>query len=107
MNRLAAPLRPYYCTGVIRQCVKEGLSKHPQGFGQQAVARGMDIPVAQLSSQLNDMVRIRNTPQPATFRVMLHMFTLVYLVMLPVISYKILGFWTIVEGERRCTAYSD
>lgn len=102
MNRLPAPLRPYYCTAVIRQCIKGGLSRHPQSFGQQAVARGMDIPVSQLGSQLADMIRIRNTPQPATFRVMLHMFTLVYLALLPIISYEILGAWTIVEGEWRC-----
>lgn len=90
---------PYYCTDVMRQCIKKGLTDSPQSFGAQAVARGIDIPVSQLSVQFADMARVRNTPQPDCFRVMLHMFTVIYLLLLPVISYEALRLWVIPEGE--------
>lgn len=57
MNNLSMPVMPYYCTDVIRQCIKKGLTDHPQKFGAQAVARGIDIPVSQLSMQFADMAR--------------------------------------------------
>lgn len=101
MNRLAAASRPYYCTEVIRQCIKKGLISHPPKYGAQAIARGIDMPVSQMSSQFADMARVRNTPQPECFRVMLHMFTIVYLLLLPVISYDYIGYWIIPEGTIR------
>lgn len=91
---------PYYCTDVIRQCIKKGLTEHPQMHGVQAVARGIDIPVSQLSCQFSDMARVKNTPQPEVFRVMLHMFTIIYLLLLPIVSYSAMGYWVIPEGER-------
>ncbi|CAN0060947.1 unnamed protein product [Pylaiella littoralis] len=97
INGLAMPVMPYYCTDVIRQCIKKGLTESPQTFGAQSVARGMDIPVSQLSLQFADMSRVRNTPQPDCFRVMLHMFTLIYLLLLPLTSYNSLGYFVIVE----------
>lgn len=57
MNDLSMPVMPYYCTDVIRQCIKKGLTENPQKFGVQAVARGIDIPVSQLSMQFADMAR--------------------------------------------------
>lgn len=99
MNLMAGPIMPYYCTDVIRQCIKKGLTDKPQTFGAQAVARGIDIPVAQLASQFADMARVRNTPQPDVFRVMLHMFTIVYLLLLPILSYDAMGYWIVPEGE--------
>lgn len=97
---MSMTIMPYYCTDVMRQCIKKGLAENPQSFGVQAVARGMDIPVSQLSVQFADMARVRNTPQPDCFRVMLHMFTVIYLLLLPVISYNSLGLWVVPEGER-------
>eukprot|EP00752_Nemacystus_decipiens_P011975 g10615.t1 len=97
MNNLSMPVVPYYCTDVIRQCIKKGLTDNPQSFGVNAVARGIDIPVSQLSMQFADMARVRNTPQPDCFRVMLHMFTLLYLLLLPLISYDTLGYFVIPE----------
>lgn len=99
MSSMAPPVVPYYCTDVIRQCIKRGLTEHPQAYGAQAVARGIDIPVSTLASQFADMARVRNTPQPDCFRVMLHMFTLVYLLLLPIVSYEYMGYWVIPEGE--------
>lgn len=90
---------PYYCTDVIRQCIKKGLTENPQTFGVQAVARGIDIPVSQLGVQFADMARVRDTPQPACFRVMLHMFTVIYLLLLPILSYDSLGYWVLPEGN--------
>lgn len=69
----------------------------------------MDIPVSQLSVQYIDMVRVRNTPQPVCFRALLHLFTLIYLLLLPLISYDALGYLVIPEGERAgfdCTRHS-
>ncbi len=43
---------------------------------------------------------VRSTPQPACFRVVLHMFSLLYLLLLPLISYDILGYLVIPEGKR-------
>ncbi|CAM9583829.1 unnamed protein product [Ectocarpus sp. 12 AP-2014] len=43
------------------------------------------------------MERVRDTPQPDCFRVMLHMFNLLYLLVLPVISYNALGYFVILE----------
>ena len=83
----------------MRQCIKKGLTERPQTYGAQAVARGIDIPVSQLAVQFADMARVRNTPQPDCFRVMLHMFTVIYLLLLPVISYDDLGLWVVPEGE--------
>ncbi|CAN0591813.1 unnamed protein product, partial [Laminaria digitata] len=60
-----------------------------------AVARGIDLPVSRLAQQFADMARVRNTPQPDAFRVMLHMFTVIYLLLLPVISYDALGLWVV------------
>ncbi|CAM9691896.1 unnamed protein product, partial [Laminaria digitata] len=97
MNRLSVMVMPYYCTDVMRQCIQKGLTEHPQKHGNQAVARGIDIPVSQLSVQFADMARVRNTPQPDTFRVMLHMFTMIYLLLLPIISYNELGLWVVPE----------
>ncbi|CAM9274481.1 unnamed protein product [Ascophyllum nodosum] len=97
MECLPLQAKPYYCTDVIRQCIKRGLTEHPQTYGAQAVARGIDMPVSQLSAQYADMARVRNTPQPDCFRVLLHMFTVIYLLMLPVISYDALGYWVIPE----------
>lgn len=57
MNNLSMHVVPYYCTDVIRQCIKKGLTDHPQSFGVNAVARGIDIPVSQLSMQFADMAR--------------------------------------------------
>lgn len=101
MESLSLQAKPYYCTDVIRQCIKRGLTESPQSFGVQAVARGIDMPVAQLSTHYADMARVRNTPQPDCFRVMLQMFTIIYLLLLPVISYEALGYWVIPEGEKR------
>ncbi|CAM9468083.1 unnamed protein product [Scytosiphon promiscuus] len=81
----------------MRQCTKKGLTEHPQTFGPNAVARGIDIPVSQLSVQYVDMVRVRNTPQPVCFRVLLHVFTILYLLLLPLISYDALGYLVIPE----------
>ena len=47
------------------------------------------------------LARVRNTPQPDCFRVMLHMFTLLYLLLLPLISYDTLGYFVIPEGKCR------
>ncbi|CAM9740143.1 unnamed protein product, partial [Laminaria digitata] len=63
------------------------------------VARGIDLPVSQLAQQFADMARVRNTPQPEAFRVMLQMFTMIYLLLLPVITYDALGKWVVPEGE--------
>lgn len=101
MNRMSPSMRPLYCTDVVRQCIKKGLTDHPQIHGVQAVARGIDIPVSLLGSQFADMARVRNTPQPDCFRLMLHMFTVVYLLLLPVISYENMGYWIIPEGGCR------
>lgn len=100
IKRLPYPVMPYYCTKVMRQCIKKGLTTHPQSFGENAVARGIDISISQLSMQYADMARTRDTPQPACFRVMLHMFTIIYLVLLPTISYDALGYWAFAEGEK-------
>ncbi|CBN74200.1 conserved unknown protein [Ectocarpus siliculosus] len=97
INNLPPLVMPYYCTEVMRQCIKKGLADSPQAFGTQAVARGIDVPVSQLSVQFADMERVRNTPQPDCFRVMLHMFTLLYLLVLPVISYDTLGYFVVLE----------
>ncbi|CAM9166341.1 unnamed protein product [Ectocarpus sp. 12 AP-2014] len=97
INNLPPLVMPYYCTEVMRQCIKKGLADSPQAFGTQAVARGIDVPVSHLSVQFADMERVRNTPQPDCFRVMLHMFTLLYLLVLPVISYDALGYFVILE----------
>lgn len=101
MEGLSMETQPYYCTDAIRQCIKKGLTESPQSFGIQAVARAIDIPITQLLIQYADMARVRNTPQPECFRVMLHMFTIIYLLLLPVISYKAMGYWVIPEGESR------
>lgn len=42
--------------------------------------------------------RVRSTPQPDCFRVVLHMFSLLYLLLLPLLSYDILGYLVIPEG---------
>ena len=63
------------------------------------MARGIDIPVSQLALQFAHMARLKNTPQPDTFRVMLHFFTLFYLLLLPVITYDALGAFIVPEGE--------
>lgn len=42
--------------------------------------------------------RVRNAPQPDCFRVMLRMFTLIYLLLLPLISYDTLGYYVVPEG---------
>lgn len=99
MNRLPPRVMPCYCVDVMRQCIKKGLTDSPQQYAVQAVARGIDIPVSQLAGQFADMARLRDTPQPEVFRVMLHMFTIVYLLLLPVISYETMGYWIIAEGE--------
>lgn len=57
MNELPPSIMPYYCTEVIRQCIKKGLTEKPQSWGANAVARGIDIPVSQLSVQFADMAR--------------------------------------------------
>lgn len=49
--------------------------------------------------QYVDMVRVRNTPQPVCFRVLLHVFTIIYLLLLPLISHDALGYLVIPEGE--------
>ncbi|CAM9468370.1 unnamed protein product [Scytosiphon promiscuus] len=97
INELPFAMKPYYCTEVMRQCMKKGLTEDPQKFGQNAVARGIEIPVSRLSVQFADMARVRNTPQPDCFRVLLHMFTLLYLLLLPLLSYDTLGYLVIPE----------
>ena len=99
MNRLSLMVMPYYCTDVMRQCIKKGLTEHPQTYGVEAVATAIDAPVSQLALQFADMARLKNTPQPDTFRVMLHMFTMIYLLLLPVITYDAVGMWVVPEGE--------
>ena len=56
--------------------------------------------VAQLSALYVDMERLRSTPQPVCFRVLLRAFTLLHLALLPLRSHDKLGYVVIPEGER-------
>ncbi|CAM9238295.1 unnamed protein product [Choristocarpus tenellus] len=97
MNNLKIHV-PYYCTDAIRMCIKKGLTTHPSAYGQQAIARGIDVNVMLMSRCFADMARISKTPQPVAYRSLLHFFTVLYLMLLPVLSSDLIGYWIIPEA---------
>ncbi|CAM9348221.1 unnamed protein product [Choristocarpus tenellus] len=99
VNRINAQTTdaPLYCADVIRKCIMEGLTKHPQPSGQQAIARGIDSNISSMTCCFADLTRIKSCPQPAAYRTFLHFFIMFYLLLLPVESHSLIGYWIIPE----------
>lgn len=46
INKLPDRVKPHYCTEVMRQCTKKGLTENPQSFGPNAVGAKMGVQAA-------------------------------------------------------------
>ncbi|CAM9970503.1 unnamed protein product [Discosporangium mesarthrocarpum] len=90
MNKLNIHV-PLYSALCIRECIRTGITN-------PGTAQAVDSNVMVMTQVFEDMIRIHTTPQPTCYRTLLHFFIVLYLLLLPVISYELIGYFVIPEA---------